>query len=268
MANWLSRLTHHHEKKETEVGKSDPTDLLSTCQSACHMSLHPDNVDDVIVVQEMGSLVDRKVSPRIQLRYNFYTYRSGGDFNKLPNLKAAYMNGKRVDTLDHEMSGRVAAVVLPPMAKEVTIDDPLAAGGRKRTEDPAPAVVAQAEEPQSLATMDADTLDLQTFRYAPGLTEQTEEEQAHHEETPEVELQEGPSLATMSSDFFDRQSDVEQFVYSAGQEAEPVDEGPSLASMDPLFEAPEHTIIRKPRPAPKVGEPGEQKDQAPETANV
>jgi len=244
MANWLNRVLHH-DKQETEIGRSDPTNLLATLDSARQTSLHPDNFNDVIVVVDMGAVIDAKTGPHVRQRFNFYTYRGAGDYNKMVHLKAAYVNGMRVDTLTTEMSGRVADVVLPDKCKEVTIEgmDPLALGGRKAVPD----------EP-SLATMDA--LDLPTRTYARDRKPQPESEEPDVLDEPESEV---PTLATMET------LDLPTLTYARGRKLEPeveepevVDEPesdvPTLATMETL-DLPSRTYARDRKVEEQTEEP-------------
>jgi len=143
------------------VGRPDPTDFDATLVAAREVSLHGDNRNDVIVIVEMGAEFNPNTGSYVRHRYNFYTYRGQKEFNQIANLKAAFVNGKRVDTIDRANSGRIASHVIPTtIYREISIadGDPLALGGRKPVAPDPIVTTDQAETPEETADVREITL--------------------------------------------------------------------------------------------------------------
>lgn len=104
----LRNLLFKFKRNNRTFEKPDPANLEETLLAAQRLSMHNDNWDAVIVVVEHSSLLDATTGFYLQRRFNYYTYRGLGDYNKLTNLKAAYCNGRRVDVVP-QYNGNKAA---------------------------------------------------------------------------------------------------------------------------------------------------------------
>ena len=146
MSGWLNRILNRITH-EPDLAHLDPTDLASTLNAARHISRRRENRGTVVVVVEIAAEFNVATGCYGDYRYNFYTYRGARDFDDMKNLKAAFLDGERVDANDRCNSGHlVTHAVLPTVHGEVSIreGDPLAAGGRK------PAVVTKVELKDSI----------------------------------------------------------------------------------------------------------------------
>ena len=92
-------------RAKSPSGRPNPMDLDATLTAACHASCHPSNTAAVIVVAELGAVIDPETGDFIAKRYNYWSYHpsinNGGaemDFNNVPHLVAAFYRGRRVDT--------------------------------------------------------------------------------------------------------------------------------------------------------------------------
>ena len=117
MMGFIDRLLRWR-KGETVIGTADASDFDATLRSARHMSEHRDNRNSVVVVVELGSEFNVKTGMYGDQRYNYYTFRSGDDFHRIANLKAAYLNGRRVDDMDRGLSTRLVTHGTPHSNKE------------------------------------------------------------------------------------------------------------------------------------------------------
>jgi hypothetical protein len=89
------------------LGEADASDFAATCRVARRMSMQRANQGAVIVVVELFAKFNHNTGEYEDRRYNFYTHRGTGDFNNMKNLKAAYMNGERVDNTDQASCARL-----------------------------------------------------------------------------------------------------------------------------------------------------------------
>ena len=76
----------------------DQTDLAAVQQAASQMSLNPNYRDTVIVVVELGSEFNVDTGSYIRRQYLYYPFREAADYRRIVCLKAAYYNGRRMDT--------------------------------------------------------------------------------------------------------------------------------------------------------------------------
>src|SRR5580658_1576186 len=105
--NWVTRALSW-TASASSLSDADASDFGATCRIARSMSLKKGNQGAIIVVVELYSKFNSKTGEYEDRRYNFYTYRSQGDFNDIDNLKAAYMNGVRIDNADKASACRMA----------------------------------------------------------------------------------------------------------------------------------------------------------------
>jgi hypothetical protein len=106
MVNWVTRALSW-PVSALSTGEADASDFGATCRVARRMSIKKANQGATIVVVELHSQFNSKTGEYEDRRYNFYTYRGHGDFNDIENLKAAYVNGMRIDKADKASSSRV-----------------------------------------------------------------------------------------------------------------------------------------------------------------
>jgi hypothetical protein len=79
-------------------GQPDATDLGAVMDAAKQMSLALPYRDTMIVVVEMGSEFDVHTGECARRQYLYYPFRETADFRRIVCLKAAYRNGRRIDT--------------------------------------------------------------------------------------------------------------------------------------------------------------------------
>jgi len=131
MIRWMNKV-FRFGGKAADLGRPDPTNLEATLNAAQHMSMNRENRDETIVVVEMAARFNVSTGQYLDRQFNYYTNRGSRDFNEIGNLKAAFRNGVRVDTLDRANSGRMAIHSGPDQeVRYVTFDrDSVAVGGR------------------------------------------------------------------------------------------------------------------------------------------
>ena len=100
--------------------RPDPTDLDQTLVAACHASCHPDNAGAVIVVVDLGAVIDKVTGDFFAKRYNYWSHHPSAnhgtadmDFNNTPHLVAAFLKGRRVDT--NEASAQQGGIGRPSL---------------------------------------------------------------------------------------------------------------------------------------------------------
>ncbi|MGO8673130.1 MAG: hypothetical protein ACLQVD_17455 [Capsulimonadaceae bacterium] len=106
MDPWMNKVFGFRDG-DVKIRRPDATDFDLTLTAARQLSMHPENRDNTVVVVELGSDFDVRTGTYVRNRYNFYTHRGAGDFNAIYNLKAAYLNGRRVDTINNTNSSRL-----------------------------------------------------------------------------------------------------------------------------------------------------------------
>jgi hypothetical protein len=106
MASWVTRMLSW-PGNAFSLGEADASDFAATCRVARRMSLQKANHGAVVVVVELFAKFNCSTGEYEDRRYNFYTHRGTGDFNNMKNLKAAYVNGERVDKGDLISCGRL-----------------------------------------------------------------------------------------------------------------------------------------------------------------
>jgi len=74
------------------------SDLPAVLEAAKLMSLHGCNRDTIIVVVEMGSEFDVQSGAYVRRQYLYYPFREATDYRRIVCLKAAFWNGRRIDT--------------------------------------------------------------------------------------------------------------------------------------------------------------------------
>jgi len=77
----------------------DQTDLVAVQNAAKQMSVNPNYRDVVIVVVELGSEFNVDTGAYVRRQYLYYPFREAADYRRIVCLKAAYCNGKRMDTI-------------------------------------------------------------------------------------------------------------------------------------------------------------------------
>ena len=77
----------------------DQTDLVAVQNAAMQMSVNPNYRDIVIVVVELGSEFSVDTGSYVKRQYLYYPFREAADYRRIVCLKAAYCNGKRIDTI-------------------------------------------------------------------------------------------------------------------------------------------------------------------------
>lgn len=102
-----------YRKNENNLNKPDASDFMSTLHAAHDLSQHPDNRNEIIVVVELEAMFDHKIGVFEDRHYNFYSYRGESDFMKLPRLKAAFSNGKRIDSIQQASATRLSKNEIP-----------------------------------------------------------------------------------------------------------------------------------------------------------
>jgi hypothetical protein len=76
----------------------DQTDLDAVQLAARQMSVNQNYRDVVIVVVELGSEFCVDTGSYVRRQYLHYPFREAADYRRIVCLKAAYCNGKRMDT--------------------------------------------------------------------------------------------------------------------------------------------------------------------------
>jgi hypothetical protein len=84
----------------TEGRLPDQSNLAAVQAAARQMSLAPAYSDTVIVVIELGSEFNVETGTYVRRRYLHYPFREAADYQRIVCLKAAYRNGRRIDTAD------------------------------------------------------------------------------------------------------------------------------------------------------------------------
>ena len=77
----------------------DQTDLIDVQNAAVQMSVNPNYRDVVIVVVELGSEFNVDTGSYVRRQYLYYPFREAADYRRIVCLKAAYCNGKRIDSI-------------------------------------------------------------------------------------------------------------------------------------------------------------------------
>lgn len=77
----------------------DQTDLIQVQNAAVQMSVNPNYRDVIIVVVELGSEFNVDTGSYVRRQYLYYPFREAADYRRIVCLKAAYCNGKRMDTI-------------------------------------------------------------------------------------------------------------------------------------------------------------------------
>ena len=84
----------------TDARLPDQTDLIAVQNAAKQMSVNPNYRDTVIVVVELGSEFSVDTGTYVRRQYLYYPFREAADYRRIVCLKAAYSNGKRIDTIE------------------------------------------------------------------------------------------------------------------------------------------------------------------------
>ena len=130
----------------------DQTDLTAVQQAAREMSVNSTYRDIVIVVVELGSEFSVDTGSYVRRQYLYYPFREAADYRRIVCLKAAYCNGKRMDTNQDEMPS-----IAPPV--ESLFRQMPTVAGQERTLPPGASLVwgkpgrwaVRSREPQSFA---------------------------------------------------------------------------------------------------------------------